>query len=137
MTKKDFLQNTNLPTSLVDNIVKQMGSWDTFKESAQYIARHGADAGWNGFIYYDQTVTFAKHNLDTIIQVACDLANELGMGVTDMIASFGCLRVDGITSNDVALCLASDTDNTVMVMNALAWFALEEVARSYDYMMEG
>ena len=137
MTKKDFLQNTNLPTPLVESVAKQMGSWDSFKESAQDIARHGADAGWNGFIYYDQTVTFAKQNLDSIMQVACDLANELGMGVTDMVASFGCLRGDGITSNDVAACLVSDTDNTVRVMNALAWFALEEVARSYDYMMEG
>ena len=137
MLFRSFLQNTNLPTPLVESVIKQMGSWDSFKESAQGIARHGADAGWNGFIYYDQTVTFAKQNLDGIMQVACDLANELGMDVTDMIASFGCLRGDSITSNDVAACLVSDTDNTVQVMNALAWFALEEVAHSYDTIMEG
>ena len=131
-TKKQSLVNlinsTNIPESLVRAVVRQMGGWESFKESAPDITRHGIDGGYHGFIYYSETIPFAKRNRKAILQMATEQADDLGMGLVEMVKGFNCLK--GATETEIVEGLAGATDET-QVPNALAWYAGEEVSRAY------
>ncbi len=95
-------------------------------ESLPDVVNHGASAGWGSFIYYHDTLAFFDANRADIM----GLAKELGDGCAlALVASFQCLKGDKLTATDVCEAIHGETDNTVSVKNALAWFALEEVAR--------
>ena len=82
------------------------------------VARGGADAGWPGFTYTRDCVKFYEENETDILNLATDMASELGhANVAEMVAGFG--RADML-------------DGDGGWANLLAWFALEEVARSVD-----
>jgi hypothetical protein len=131
-TKKPSLANlidsTNIPVSLVRAVVRQMGGWESFKESAPDITRHGIDGGFHGFIYYSDTIPFAKRNRKAIFQMATQQADDLGMGLVEMVKGFNCLK--GTTEAEIVEGLAGATDET-QVPNGLTWYAGEEVARAY------
>ena len=136
-TKKPSLTNliesTNIPESLVRAVVKQAGGWESFKESAPDISRHGIDAGFNGFIYYSDTIAFTKRNREEIVEMAKEQANDFGMGLVEMIKGFNCLK--GVTEGEIIDGLIGASEDT-RVPNALAWYAVEEVARAYCDMTE-
>lgn len=136
-TKKPSLTNlidsTNIPECLVRAVVRQMGGWESFKESALDITRHGIDGGFHGFLYYSETIPFAKRNRKAILQMATEQADDLGMGLVEMIKGFNCLK--GATETEIVEGLAGVTDET-QVPNGLAWYAGEEVARAYCDMTE-
>jgi hypothetical protein len=136
-TKKPSLVNliysTNIPESLVRAVVRQMGGWESFKESAPDITRHGIDGGFHGFLYYSETVPFAKRNRKAILEMATQQADDLGMGLVEMVKGFNCLK--GATETEIVEGLAGATDET-QVPNGLAWYAGEEVARAYCDMTE-
>ena len=136
-TKKPSLTNliesTNIPESLVRAVVRQMGGWESFKESALDITRHGIDGGFHGFIYYSETIPFTKRNRKAILQMAAEQADDLGMGLVEMVKCFNCLK--GATETEIVWGLAGVTDET-QVPNGLAWYAGEEVARAYCDMTE-
>lgn len=136
-TLKDFTEKTHLPASLVRAVVRQIGGWSEFKERAADVANYGADSGFSGFIYYTDTVAFTKRNKTEILQVAWELARDLGEGDEfDLIANFGCLRGE-FTAAEIARAIYSPRDEgRQTVFNALAWFALEEVACSYCDLVE-
>jgi len=73
-----------------------------------------ANDGYAGFTYYKDTCEFYNEYASEIWKQLNETAEQLGQTVIEMIASFGCR--DSIVN-----------DNTFK--NALAWFALEEVAR--------
>ena len=76
---------------------------------------YGADAGWNGFIYFDECCDFYDNNESAIYQLLNDQADEMGFSnVEEMIAGFN--RSDMLDSPEGR-------------KNLLAWFALEEVGR--------
>jgi hypothetical protein len=51
----------------------------------------------------------------------------------EMIAGFNCLKADKLTLDDVAQAIYTGKgDNATSVRNALAWYALEEVARELN-----
>ena len=131
-TKKQSLVNlinsTNIPESLVRAVVKQMGGWESFKESAPDITRHGIDGGFHGFIYYSETVPFAKRNRKAILEMATQQADDLGLGLVEMVKGFNCLK--GATETEIVEGLAGATDET-RVPNGLAWYVGEEVSRAY------
>ena len=64
-----------------------------------------------------------------------EMAGQLGeRGAYSMIAGFHCLQM---TADDVADAINNRRhEDHVTVMNALAWFALEEVSRAYSDMLE-
>jgi hypothetical protein len=111
-----------------------MGGWESFTESAQDITNHGIDGGFHGFIYYNETEPFARRNREAIAKMASDQAEEFGTGVIEMIRGFGCFR-NGTKPTDEeigsALYAGKDAKDGLPVLNALAWYAGEEVARSY------
>lgn len=131
-TIKALIEQTNIPATLVRSTIRQAGGWDSFRESAADIANHGADCGFHGFIYYTDTVPFAKRNLCDILVYTEELAQDCGQsGALELIAGFNCLR--DLTALDVSQAIYKHgDDNKPQVLNALAWFALEEVARAYS-----
>ena len=127
---KALIESTNIPASLVRAVVRQRGGWESFKESAPDITRHGIDGGYGGFIYYRDTLPFAKRNKKAILEMASEQANEFGVGLVEMIQGFGCFRHSKPSQEEIVEALAGSTDQT-QVPNALAWYAGEEVARAY------
>jgi hypothetical protein len=132
-----LIESTNIPASLVRAVVRQMGGWQSFKESAPDICRCGIDGGFHGFIYNADTEPFAKQNRADISAMASAQASDLGMGLFEMIRGFGCFRSwpKGERPSDEeigsALYAGKDLDGTSGMLNALAWYAGEEVSRAY------
>jgi hypothetical protein len=136
-TLKSFVEETHLPERVVRGVVRQMGGWASFKESAEDVAAHGATAGWCGFTYYSDTVRFAKRHQCDLTAMANEMARDLGesSGFT-LIAGFNCLK--SYSADEVFDALMDPrSDARTDVFNALAWFALEEVARSFSDLNEG
>lgn len=112
-------------------VIAQTGGWDEFVTLAHDVADHGADAGFSGFTYYSDTVPFAQANKADIRKLAEYVADSIGEydGFYSFVASFNCLD---LTTDEVADAMHdSDHDSNGEVLNALAWFALEEVSRAY------
>lgn len=128
-TLKSFIAASHLPASLIRAVVRQLGGWESFTESAPDIARYGIDGGFGGFIYTDETVAFFRKNREAIVNLAKDQADDLGVGVLEMISNFNCLRGD-CTIDEIGETLFGRTPDD-QIANALAWYAGEEVARSY------
>jgi len=124
----NLIESTNIPESLVRAVVRQMGGWESFKQSAPDITRHGIDGGFHGFLYYSETIPFAKRNRKAILEMATQQADDFGAGLVEMIKGFNCLK--GATETEIVEGLAGVTDET-LVPNGLAWYAGEEVARAY------
>ena len=124
----NLIESTNIPESLVRAVVKQMGGWESFKESAPDITRHGIDGGFGDFVYYSDTCSFAKRNRKAILEMATQQADDFGTGLVEMIKGFRCMK--DATESEIVEGLAGNTDQT-QVPNGLAWYAGEEVSRAY------
>lgn len=129
-----LIESTNIPESLVRAVVRQSGGWESFTESAHDITHHGIDGGFHGFIYTRETEAFARRNRKAIAAMANQQAQDFGTSITEMVQGFGCFR-NGSKPTDEEIGLAmyagNKTDDGVGVLNALAWYAGEEVARAY------
>ena len=107
------------------------------RESLPDVVNHGAAGGFGNFIYYRDTLAFyAKHKAD-ILALASRMAEDLGEDMLAMVGSFQCLkdeRLSASTQIGAALFgdLSDNTDGAQTVRNAMAWFALEEVARELN-----
>ena len=76
---------------------------------------HGADAGWNGFIYHDECAEFYNANESAIYELLNDSADSMGYkNIEELISGFN--RSDMLDTPEGRKTL-------------LAWFALEEVGR--------
>lgn len=131
ITVRAMIANSNIAASLIRSTIKQFGGWKEFAHMADDVAANGADAGWSGFTYYTDTVPFAKRNKKAIIAMAENMAQELGeSGAVECIANFQCLK--NYSQVEVAEGLYNPrSDAKTDIYNALAWYALEEVARLY------
>ena len=143
-TIKQFTQASNLDAKLVRAVIRQMGGFESFKESAQDICNHGIAGGFNGFIFHVDTVAFYGRNRASINKLAADLASDIGEGgAIELIGSFGCLstrsqkpgdysRVSDYTADEIgATMYGNKSKMDTQIANAMAWFAAEEVARAY------
>lgn len=131
---KAFADNSHISADLIRAVVTQCGGWQSFKDSAPDVTNHGADGGFHGFIYYTETVKFANRNKAAIMEMAKQMADDFGSSVYQMIAGFNCLKIsEGEAAEGIH---DKNSENHTQVMNALAWFALEEVSRSYCDMLE-
>lgn len=103
------------------------------RDSLEDVVRHGASGGFSGFIYYADTLAFYKAHKRDILKLADDMASDFGQDMLTMIAGFGCLRNDKLTPTEIGEALYSGRgDVATTVRNAMAWFALEEVARELN-----
>ena len=134
ITLKTLINSASIPESLIRAVVRQLGGWEGFTGSAPDITNHGINGGFCGFIYYTDTEPFAKRNLEAINELLSSQAQEIGYDSTfAMIRSFGCFRGDNLSDGDImrALCRGKNPDSGVNILNGLAWYAGEEVARAY------
>lgn len=129
-TVSEFCEQSGIDAALIRAVVRQVGGWADFKELASDVASHGADAGFSGFINYSDTVAFANRNKKAILDYAAQMADSLGEPLYKMIGGFNCLEIsEGEAAEAIHNARSEERTN---VMNALAWFALEEVCRAYD-----
>lgn len=140
ITLASLCESTNIPAALVRAVVRQLGGWKSFKESAPDIVRGGIDGGFSGFIYNRDTEAFAKRHRRHIAAMASAQADDFGTGVFEMIRGFGCFRNYSTKPTDeeigMALYAGREPENSAPVLNALAWYAGEEVARAYVDLLE-
>jgi len=130
----EFIKQTSIPASLVRAVVRQIGGWESFTESAPDICRGGIDGGFHGFIYNADTEPFARRNREAICQMATEQAVDFETNIFEMIQDFGCFRNgEKPTAQEIgrALYAGKNEPDGVAVLNALAWYAGEEVARAY------
>jgi hypothetical protein len=125
--------NSNIDATLINAVVRQIGGAVSFKSCAQDIANHGIDGGFHGFIYHSETVPFSRRYRTQILAMAKTMADDLGESSEfELIAGFNCLRDLKLDAGQVAAAIFErHTEYHIEIMNALAWFAGEEVARAY------
>jgi len=139
--------NSTFSTVTINRVISSLGfslngSWDSLKElSAQFqnCAEHGADIGISGFIYYSETVAFFKANRNDIVNHMEQTAAEFGTDIFSMVQEFGVFRNSEKPSPSEigkALWDKSKTDpDLTSLYNVFAWYALEEVSRTwYSYL---
>jgi hypothetical protein len=125
---------TTTYTKLQQAVITQLGSeGDELTSNLQDVCNHGADTGWHGFTYHSETCAFFAANQAEIVSLVKEMADDLGETPMDMVASFQCLKDyagDREIMDEIGRAIyGKPTDDDVTVPNALAWFALEEVAR--------
>lgn len=135
-TLKQFAQRSHLPAKLVRAVIRQVGGFDSFKELADDVTNYGANGGFSGFVYYTDTVAFTTKNKAEILESLKTLAADMGETFSACLCGFGAFK--GKTESDVLDGLYNHrSDMRQTVYNVLAWYALEEVARSYVDLTEG
>lgn len=128
MTQTEFIKSAAVPEKLTRAVIRQMGGWECFTESAEDVANHGASGGFSGFIYYTETAAFTKKHRADIAQLVEQWADEVGEDVIGFVKCWRCM--EDATTADIAAGMYGRGDDT-QVLNGLAWFSLEEVCRAY------
>ena len=130
MKLSEFIKQSTVPAKLIRAVVRQAGGWGEFQLIAKDVANNGAHGGYNGFTYYADTEPFTKRNKRAILEFAAEQDSQIeSVGLLKFVAGFGCIDE---TEDDIARALYAGRGEAVQqVYNALAWYALEEVCRSY------
>ena len=135
VTIKDMIKYSNYPAKLIRSTIRQFGGFEAFKASAPDVYSHGISGGFHGFIYYMDTRKFFNRNRDTILELAEETANMLGIGMFEMIAGFNCMK--GFRVDEIAKAIYTGKGDCVdQIKNCMAWFAGEEICRLYVEMAE-
>jgi len=102
------------------------------------VSNNGASGGFSGFIYHGDTCKFARDNMPLIIEQLKEDASNCGMDVFEMVSHFNCLD-ENYPAFEIASVIFDQADligrgitpffADTQILNALAWYALEEVAR--------
>ena len=139
---------SSFPESTINNVIKALGyslngSDEAFKElSAELVncAEHGADIGISGFIYYNETILFYKKNRAAIASHIERTAAEFGMDIFSMVQNFGVFRnSDKPTPTEIGKALwdkSKTYPELTDLYNVFAWYALEEVSRTWYRYLE-
>lgn len=110
-------------------VMRQSGDSESFYELVPDIANYGASGGVSGFIYYCDTVNFTKRNKGKIMLCLSELSDSIGEPIVSMLSGWQCLK--GLSECEIMDGLYNPkSDNKTCVYNALAWYALEEVANA-------
>ena len=139
VTLKALINNSRMSEKLVKATVRQFGGINVVKEVCQGVSNHGINGGFSGFIYPADTVKFAERNKKSILDAIQNQAKELGYrDGFHAIMEFNCLRKIDIDWFELAYALShKNHEMHATIMNALAWFAGEELCRTASDMMEG
>lgn len=124
-----FAEASNIPANLIRAVIRQVGGWESFTERAEDVVKHGASCGFGGFIYYADTCCFYAVNRKVLVDMAADLAKEMDCTLVGMVMGFNCLDATEMEVGETLF--GGQSKHDTQVANALAWFALEEVSRSY------
>ena len=147
-TMRNYLhRKSGFAERTINNIIKALGfplegSGQNFIElSTQFenCAEYGADCGISGFIYYSETIAFfKKHRVDIASHIE-RTASELGIDIFSMVQNFGVFQnSEKPTAGEVGKALWDASQfwpEFTNLYNVFAWYALEEVSRTwYKYL---
>ena len=143
-----LIKNSGFSRSTVDAVIEELGysplaTGNEYKELSavfENCAEHGADCGFVGFIYYNETVPFFKANRRDIVRHMENMAEEIGTDIISMVQGFGVFRHGSKpTVGEVGRALY-DSGKTwpelTTLYNVFAWYALEEVSRTWYRYLE-
>ena len=106
---------------------------DDLLETLKNVCNNGASGGIHGFIYYSDTEEFFEKNKKLILEkLESDYIDFGYKSISDMLLSFNCINSD-TPEHEIYKILYSKSkksDCYTEVSNALAWYCLEETARS-------
>ena len=129
MTTYNIKQAKKAVHPLKRAVMLQCGDSESFYESVPDIANYGASGGVNGFISYVETAAFTKRNKAKIMQCLEELSSDCGESIISMLSQWKCLK--GLTQREIMEGLYNPkSDDKTTVYNALAWYALEDVAHT-------
>jgi hypothetical protein len=127
-TIKQTITDNKQFARLINAVVKRIG-----KESIEDVINHGADCGFNGFIYYSDTHKFAMYYRKDILELCEYMVDAVGYkNVHDMVMSFRCVINDNENYTDLCKYIGGGRLEQCTITNAMAWFALEEVCRMFE-----
>jgi hypothetical protein len=141
ITQKALIENSNIPAELIRAVVKQSSrgrggsGWAEFTDSAADVV--GGHEGCNsGFIYYSDTIPFARKNKRDILSYATAQAAKKNLSPYELFADLKYIKEAEISPNELAkiinrLFRYEEDESSITVFNCLAWFALEECAREW------
>ena len=129
-TLKNFIEYSSIDAGLIRAVVRQSGGWQSFQEIAPDIVNHGISGGFSGWIYYTETCELYAKNQASIVKLVEYQSKEFDYhSAQDMVKIFKSLDA---TLSEIGYTLYSNKrQHDTQVANALAWFAAEEVARSF------
>ena len=130
---KKHCENSHV-SELIMPVINQLGgNWKDAQCTLHDVANCycGAAGGFGGFVYYTETSAFARRNRARIVRSLENLAEGLGEDIVTMVKGFKCLDNE-FSSSEIGKALWGRYDDDLQVVyNALAWYALEEVAGEY------
>lgn len=137
------IKSANACHPLAPAVLRQLGGGRDAISSALDAAQHGADAGFPGFTYCADTAAFAIRNRLNISYSLAQQAQDLGEdGPVSLVRGFRCLTGAHAPSEEaVSLAIYGGKirpgddgleDEVGNVLNAIAWWALEEVGRAIE-----
>lgn len=140
-TYKQVIRDNKTYSKLINNVIEQLGintNHSNYDENTftvfEDVLQAGANAGFSGFIYYSETFDFYKANKEQILELLEDLMDSIGdKSLVDFVASFNCVNAnDREDYKEIEQALYGNPKESTQITNALAWFALEEVARMFE-----
>ena len=137
-TLANVLRDNREHTAIINAVVKQLGvgKGEDLRQQIDNVIRGGADSGISGFVYYHETLDFAKKNRRNIVKLLTSESMELGEDEVTMVSNFRVFKnspMDSEDKQDLYRYLGGGKiteSNTIT--NVMAWFALEEVARMFE-----
>ena len=148
-TMRTFLyENSGFTKTTVNNVIRSLGypmrgSGRIFKNlSGQFenCAEHGANVGFCGFIYYSETIAFYKANRKDIVNHIETTVAELDTDIISMVQCFGVFRNSTPpTASEIGRALwgsFNHKNDFTALYNVFAWYALEEVSRTWLMFLE-
>lgn len=129
-TIRSFCKFSSINPNLIRAVIRQSGGWQSFQEMAQDIYNHGISGGFGGWIYYTETCQFYAKNQSLIVELVEYQSDEFEyQSAQEMVNSFRSLDA---TLSEIGYTLyGNKRQHDTQVANTLAWFAAEEVARSF------
>ena len=116
---------------LLEPIKDQLGcdNYTELVEVLKDVTRGGANAGFSGFTYSKDCLDFWRKNRITIKGIAKQSSDDIGSsgGVIGMIKGFNCLRGNDITEDEIGEVFYGSSEDS-MIVDALCWYALEDLA---------
>jgi hypothetical protein len=103
-------------------------------------AEHGANGGFTGFSYYNDTIKFFKNHRTDIIKHMEQTAAELGTDIISMVQNFGIFsNKDKPSISQVGKALWDTSKfykELTDLYNVFSWYTFEEVSRTWYRYLE-
>ena len=120
---------------LIKAVSEQCGYEADDAELIQLLSDVSIHGGYGSFIYHTDTCKFARGNMPLIIEQLKEDASNYGVDVFEIVSNFNCLN-ENYPAFEIASVIFDQADEATIndgadtqILNALAWYALEEVAR--------